>query len=151
MMNFVNYFFRKIGLEVKKKKVYENIDNNPNKQIFGFFSTWISMFKLNDEVFGGNVDYTALRTSILNMDELYKYVDFAGKTILELGPLEGGNTIKLENLKVNKIISIEGRVESYIKCCVIKNLYNLDKTKFFLDDVRYINKEKYGKFDIAVI
>lgn len=152
-MIILDKIFSKLGY--KKNSVLANskdqvVDKEFTK-IFQYFPTWISKFVIDNNEYGGKADYSMLRTSILNLKELRDSVDFKNKAILELGPLEGGNSHILEKLGISKNVAIEGRVDSYIKCCVIKNIYNLKNTKFVLDDVRRISLEKYGKFDIAVV
>ena len=121
------------------------------KSIFHYFPEWVSRFEIDGSRCGGNNDYTTERISMLNVPQLYKAIDFLGKSVLELGALEGGNTIILEKLGIKRITSIEGRIESYIKCCVIKNLFQLNKTTFILDDIRNLTAEKYGSFDIVFV
>jgi hypothetical protein len=154
MSSFLMKLFRKLGsvnqkLEIKPTE-FEFKDSV--SEMFSFFSTpWKSKFEINGIPYGGKNDYDTLRISMLNLSGLSKTVNFVNKRILELGPLEGGNTIKLEALNPEEIISVEGRVESFIKCCLIKNIYGLNRTRFYLDNVMNISKEKYGSFDIAVI
>jgi hypothetical protein len=129
----------------------ERINDFSTKALFDYFPFWQSKIEINGQSYGGIADYSTQRISILNVSALYKHVDFKGKSILELGPLEGGNTIILSRLGATSITAIEGRIENYIKCCIIKNLLGLENAKFFLDDVRNISVEKYGRFDIALI
>lgn len=157
--NIAQAFLRLFGYELVKYKarppVYESetkqIDKFSIKRIFDYFPAWVSKIEISDHAYGGTADYTTQRISILNVPQLYDYVDFKGKSVLELGPLEGGNTIILSKMGVSKIIAIEGRVENYIKCCIIKNLFGLKKARYFLDDIRNISLEKYGRFDIALV
>ncbi len=152
-MSLLNKIFNKIGYEKFKNVIYTNVNENEDKylNIFKYFPLWISKFMIQGCEYGGNADYSKIRTSLLNLDELKNIIDFKGKSILELGPLEGGNSILLEKMNIISNLSIEGRVDSYVKCCVVKNIYDLNKTKFILDDVRDISVKKYGKFDIAVV
>lgn len=154
--NIIKKILNKFGYEISPIIYHEYSNSIDNQNMFGnifhFFPTpWKSRFILNDEIYGGDNDYSTLRISMLNLPGLSNYVIFDNKRILELGPLEGGNSLLLERFNVKEIVSIEGRVESYIKCCLIKNLYSLNKTKYHLDDVRNVTKVKYGTFDIAVV
>lgn len=121
------------------------------RTIFDFFPRWVSRFELNGAVYGGPSDYTTTRISMLNEPALHELVDFSGKTVLEPGPLEGGNTIMLQQRGAKKIVAVEGHLENYIRCCVIKNLAGLDRATFYFDDAMNVTAEKYGSFDIAFI
>ena len=147
--------FHIFGLDIigYKKKIspFDINGNDLVQETFNYFNNWVSKFEINNKFYGGLHDYTTERISVLNVPELYKYVDFKNKRILELGPLEGGNTIILEKLNPSRIVSIEARVDSYIKCCLIKNIYNLKLTKFYLGDIRDVSFNDYGTFDIAFI
>ncbi len=60
-----------------------------------------------------------------------------GFTVIELGPLEGGHTYQLEGLGA-EVIAIEGNAEAYLKCLIIKEIFDL-KSRFLLGDfIRYL-------------
>jgi hypothetical protein len=40
--------------------------------------------------------------------------------------------LKLTQLGARSIDAMEGRVENYIKCCVIKNLFGMENSRFHL-------------------
>lgn len=54
-------------------------------------------------------------------------------SVLELGPLEAGNTFMLER-EAAKVVAIESNIEAFLKCLVVKNLYGL-KAEFLLGDI----------------
>lgn len=67
--------------------------------------------------------------------DVFKRLD--GFQVLELGPLEGGHTYQLERFGA-QVTAIEGNAEAYLKCLVVKELYNL-KSKFYLGDfIKYL-------------
>jgi hypothetical protein len=153
MIKIIPKIFRKFGYELRRIKLH-NIDNYTERKyddLFNLFSEWKSKFIISGITYGGKNDYGDPRISMLNLPELYNYIKFENKSVLELGPLEGGNSIILEKLKIKSNLSIEGRVENYIKCCIIKNIFDLNKTKYILDNVMDINIDDYNKFDIAVV
>jgi hypothetical protein len=60
-----------------------------------------------------------------------------GFRVIELGPLEGGHTYQLEGLGA-QVIAIEGNAEAYLKCLIIKEIFDL-KSKFLLGDfIKYL-------------
>ena len=66
-----------------------------------------------------------------------------GLRILELGPLEGGHTYKLEKLGAGDLIAIEANVEAYLKCLITKELAGLKVAKFLLGDfVEYLRHDE---------
>lgn len=58
---------------------------------------------------------------------------FAGKRIIELGPLEGGHTYMMSLLGASDIVAVEANKNAYLKCLVIKEVFGL-KARFFLGD-----------------
>lgn len=162
----INDFLIKIsGYCIVKYKAYEQMyERSANsipydysvrafciQSIFDFFPRWVSRFEIDNAVYGGPSDYRTIRISMLNEEALYELVDFTEKAVLEVGPLEGGNAIILERLHARKITAVEGHLENYIRCCVIKNLAGLNKTTFYFDDAMNLAPEKYGTFDLALI
>ncbi len=66
----------------------------------------------------------------------------SGKSILELGPLEGGHTYMLEKAGAAAITSIEANTRSYLKCLVVKELLKLQKVNFLCGDfVEYLGQK----------
>lgn len=65
-----------------------------------------------------------------------------GKSILELGPLEGGHTYMLEKSGAAAITAIDANTRSYLKCLVIKELFQLQKANFLCGDfVEYLGQD----------
>ena len=59
--------------------------------------------------------------------------------VLELGPLEGGHTWKLESFGA-EVTAIEGNAEAYLKCLIVKEVLGM-RAKFLLGDfVRYLRE-----------
>lgn len=121
------------------------------ENIFALLPDWISKFEIDGRTYGGTHDYTTERISMLNRQEVHEHIDFKSKSVLEVGPLEAGNTIILERLGAARITSIEGRRENYLKCCVVKNLFQLNKSTFHFDDAMNAGVEKYGPHDVAFV
>jgi SAM-dependent methyltransferase len=72
----------------------------------------------------------------------------AGKTILELGPFEGYDAYTFERLGATAVVSIENNVTNFLKCLVIKNIFDLRTTFLLGDFVRFLENDK-SRFDVC--
>lgn len=64
-----------------------------------------------------------------------------GKSILELGPLEGGHSYMLERLGAAEVIAIEANTRAFVKCLIAKEVLNLQRVHFLCGDfVEYLRK-----------
>jgi hypothetical protein len=69
-----------------------------------------------------------------------------GKSILELGPLEGAHTYMLEQANAD-VTSVEGNPRAYLKCLVTKEILGLKRARFLCGDfVEYLrnNPDRTG-------
>jgi hypothetical protein len=75
---------------------------------------------------------------------------FAGKRILECGPLEGAHSFMMSIRGAASILAIEANTRAFLRCLVVKNIYSLHNTTFLLGDfTKYISKGT-GRFDVVV-
>jgi hypothetical protein len=58
----------------------------------------------------------------------------AGRSVLELGPLEGGHTYGLLQAGASSVLAIEAQTRAYLKCLVAKELLGMDRARFLLGD-----------------
>lgn len=73
-------------------------------------------------------------------------VGVAGKSVLELGPLEGGHSCMLEQAGA-RVVGIEGNLRAFLKCLVVKNLYDL-RAQFLLGDfIPYLESSETPGYD----
>ncbi len=72
------------------------------------------------------------------------------KTVLELGPLEGGHTYMLESLGASAITSVEASARAYLRCLVTKEVLGLTRARFLLGDFVAYLRASGDSFDIAV-
>lgn len=72
-----------------------------------------------------------------------------GKTVVELGPLEGGHTYMLEQAGASDIIAIEANKLCYLKCLIAKELLNTKKSQFLLGDFSQWLDQNQRRFDIG--
>lgn len=73
---------------------------------------------------------------------------FENKRVLELGPLEGGQTYMMERAGAN-VLAIEANQRAFLKCLVVKNALKL-KAEFLYGDFRpYLQTVEPGSFDFV--
>ncbi len=72
----------------------------------------------------------------------------AGKTIVDVGCLEGGYTTEFARLGMTAT-GIEVRESNFVNCMYVKEHVNLDNLRFIHDDAN--NIEHHGKFDVFFI
>jgi hypothetical protein len=51
---------------------------------------------------------------------------FAGKKVIELGPLDGGHTFIMSALGASEILSIEANRDAFLRCLVLKEAFNIN-------------------------
>jgi hypothetical protein len=49
--------------------------------------------------------------------------NLSGKSVLELGPLEGAHTYMIHDMGTQEIVSAEGNSRAYLKCLVVTELF----------------------------
>lgn len=72
-----------------------------------------------------------------------------GKTILELGPLEGGHTYMMEQLGAASIIAVEANQRAYLKCLIVKEIFGLKRAHFLFGDCVEYLRNCQEKFDLC--
>ena len=111
--------------------------------IFG--KTWIAAMPESSELAAGSLAHMAggrVRWAANVIGGL------AGKSILELGPFEGYDAYTFEKLGATGVVSIENNVTNFLKCLVVKNIFDL-KTTFLLGDfIQYLESGK-SRFDVC--
>jgi hypothetical protein len=71
----------------------------------------------------------------------------SGFDVCELGPMEAGHTYQLESLGAN-VTAIEGNVEAYLKCLIVKEIFGL-RSKFYLGDFMSFLDNNDRQFDLV--
>ena len=74
---------------------------------------------------------------------------FAGKTILDLGPLEGGHPYMFERAGAKEIVAIEGNPRAFMKCLVTKELLGLQRVSYQCGDFMEYLRGEHRRFDIV--
>ena len=120
------------------------------QEIFNQYE-WTTQFTINNHPYGGSVRRLLMDERLVKFD---KEFPVRGKQVLELGPLEAAHTITLKMLGAASVVSIEGQVDNFYKCCMISNLLSLQDCHFFYDDIEMISEKflkKLGEpFDVCL-
>lgn len=74
---------------------------------------------------------------------------FKGKTVLELGPLEGGHTSMIANAGAAQVTSIESNTRAFLKCLVAQNALKFSADFLLGDFCKYLDQCD-RKFDLLV-
>lgn len=73
-----------------------------------------------------------------------------GRTVLELGPLEGAHSYMLERAGAASVVSIEANPEAYLKCLIVKETMGLANTRFLCGDFIEYLRNSPPRFDAAI-
>ena len=73
-----------------------------------------------------------------------------GRSVLELGPLEGGHSYMLETLGAREVVAVEVNTRAYLRCLVVKELLGLRRVRFLFGDIRAYLREGGPSFDVCV-
>jgi hypothetical protein len=74
----------------------------------------------------------------------------AGKSVLELGPLEAGHTTMLERMGAASVLAVEANTRAYLKCLVIKELMGLARSRFVCGNfVEYLRSSE-DQYDVCL-
>jgi hypothetical protein len=76
-------------------------------------------------------------------------LEFRGRNVLELGPLEGAHSFMLQEMGAQSVVAIEANARAFLKCLCIKEIFGLFRVKFELGSfVPYLRS--CGRFDAIV-
>lgn len=73
-----------------------------------------------------------------------------GMTVLELGPLEAGHTYMIERFGAASIVSIEANTRAFLKCLIVKEILELNRTRFLCGDFVEYLRVNQTKFDVCI-
>lgn len=74
---------------------------------------------------------------------------FAGKNILELGPLEGGHSFMMARAGAARITAIESNTRAFLKCLIVKNAIKFE-ADFMLGDFRQYLASTTDRYDFVL-
>ena len=74
----------------------------------------------------------------------------AGKSVLELGPMEAGHTWMLEQAGAASVVSIEANSRCFMKCLIVKEVVGLTRSRFLHGDFEEYLRATSERFDAVV-
>src|SRR5205814_564703 len=127
MANPINSLKRRLARAVSADKPLIQEAPSPQTALDIFAREWAS--KLPEEF-----EYLRAGNVPLFQDSRIEWagerLGLKGKSILELGPLEGGHTYMLEKMGAESIVAIEANTKAFLKCLIIKEILDLKSARF---------------------
>ena len=118
-------------------------DHQNSLDIFG--PSWVSRFPATSGLRGGEAPHFDDVRVVWAASALG---GLQGKTILELGPLEGYNTYQFQSAGAGSVLSIEASRANFLKCLVVKNIFGLNASFLHGDFQSYLESTR-ASFDIC--
>jgi Protein of unknown function (DUF1698) len=75
--------------------------------------------------------------------------DVAGRSVLELGPLEGGHTWQMIRAGA-RVTAVEANTRAYLKCLIVKEVLKMGDARFLLGDFLAYLREGTPHYDICL-
>ena len=75
---------------------------------------------------------------------------FAGRDVLELGPLEGAHSYLIDRLGAKSVTAVEANARAYLKCLIAKETFGMPHTRFLLGDCLEFLRTNDRHFDVGV-
>ena len=71
------------------------------------------------------------------------------RTVLELGPLEGGHSYMLENAGARSVLAMESNTNAFLRCLIVKEILCMKKVRFLCGDFRQFLSSNEQHFDVV--
>lgn len=98
------------------------------------------------EIIAGHAElFNDNRIKLLN-----DHLDLSNLNVLELGPLEAGHTFMVHQFGADSITAVESNTRAFLKCLIIKELYELNTTQFLLGDAMEFMQHNNNKYDLCM-
>jgi hypothetical protein len=73
-----------------------------------------------------------------------------GRTVLELGPLEGAHSYMAQTAGASAVTAVEANSKAFLKCLVVKELLQLDRCSFLCGDALEFLGSGEEQFDLCI-
>ena len=107
---------------------------------------WVSKFPESACVTAGDCGLFEDARAVWAMEKLG---GCEGKSILELGPLEGGHSYMLHKAGAGKITAVEANRSCFLKCLITKEIMNLHRAEFHCGNFIPFMRDSESKYDIV--
>jgi len=74
----------------------------------------------------------------------------AGQSVIEFGPLDGGQTAALVRLGASSVTCIEARAENVTKTRTAAEVFGWPQVRVIMDDFHNADATKYGRYDLVL-
>jgi len=71
------------------------------------------------------------------------------RTIVELGPLEGGHSYMLQQHGASSVTAVEANPRAFMKCLIVKEIMKLSGVQFLFGDFNEFLRSHQGSFDVC--
>src|SRR5262249_54236068 len=88
------------------------------KNALSIFPRWVTAFHQQDRSYGAAQPLISDRDD--RIAKLHAKYSVDGRSVLELGPLEGGHTKQMLDLGARSVLAIESSPEAFLKCLTVK-------------------------------
>lgn len=129
--------------------LYNQEKPHPQQMIDLFEGEWMSSFPPPFEKLKGGGIYPLFEDYRLGWG-LESLGGAENKSVLELGPLEGGHSYMLQNAGASSILAIEANPRAYLKCLLVQQMMKLDKVNFLFGDFNAYLRSVPETFDLCV-
>ena len=133
-----------------------NPHSSVNNENTGFkaFNDWATFYRHEGKAYGCS-NKPSVSDHLDHIIELHEAFSFKDKTVLELGPFEAGNTKQMLDLGAKKVVGIEANRDFFLKCCLVKNEFKLNRAEFVYGNCLEILDHQLGladapRYDICV-
>jgi SAM-dependent methyltransferase len=130
-------------------------DIDPVGQAFRLFDNWHTRFHWKGRAFGAVGDSAVISDRTEHIYEFNTIVPFKDQRILEVGPLEGGNTKQMLSLGAKEVVALEANPECFLKCTLVKSVLGLKRAQFIFGDCNQVLSQPEllpsSKFDAVLL
>jgi hypothetical protein len=81
---------------------------------------------------------------------LERFGPLDGRSVLDLGPLEGGHTYMALQAGARRVVAVEGNARHFLKCLVVKDLLRMDGAEFRLGDFIAMLQSEPDEYDLVL-